>query len=295
MEVFCPLCQKESQLYLRTMDYNRKISQEQFNYNFCPSCRLIFLSPIPEELGRYYTAEYYPVPRSYEQLEKEAEQDRYKIKIIQQFVSKGRLLEIGPSYGKFALLAKQAGFEVEVLERDKSCCNFLQDVVGIKAINSDNPAESLRNAKPYDVIVLWHVLEHLPNPWKTLETLAGKLLPGSILVIATPNPDAIQFKTLGRFWTHIDAPRHLSLVPLSLLREKAQFLSLKIILSTTSDDGGLLLNAVGWKDSFANMGSRGFIRKRLRSVGRLISVVASPIERINGLGSAYTAVFQKER
>ncbi len=295
MEIFCPLCQNKSQIYLRTMDYNRKISQEVFSYNFCPSCKLIFLSPIPKELGRYYTAEYYPVPRSYEQLEKEAQQDRYKITIIRQFVSKGRLLEIGPSYGKFALLAKQAGFEVEALERDKSCCNFLQDIIGIKAIHSDNPEESLRNAKPYDVIVLWHVLEHLPNPWRTLEILAEKLRPGSFLIIATPNPDAIQFKTLGRFWTHIDAPRHLSLVPLSLLQERARLLGLKAVFSTTSDDGGLLLNAVGWKDSFANMGSRGFFRKRLRSVGRLMSVVAAPIERINGLGAAYTTVFQKEK
>lgn len=295
MTIFCPQCTKESNLFFSAIDYNRRISLEIFDYNKCPSCNLIFLTPIPNDLSKYYPATYYSVPLSYEQLEKIAQQDKYKIKIVQQFFTTGRLLEIGPAHGKFSLLAKQAGFEVEALERDSDCCNFLHDVVGIKVINSNNPSEGLRNTKKYNVIALWHVLEHLPNPWETLETLAEKLLPGGVLVIAAPNPEAFQFKVLGRFWTHLDAPRHLSLIPLSLLQKRAQVLGLKTVWSSTADDGSLKLNVIGWQDSFANFASRGFFRKRLRALGKFISMFTSPIERINGLGSAYTAVFQRKR
>lgn len=295
MAIFCPLCKQESPLFFHALDCNRRISNELFDYYRCPSCNLFFLSPIPDELGQYYTAEYYSVPKSLEQLDKAAQQDRYKINIVQQFHSKGRLLEIGPAHGKFSLLAKQAGFEVEALERDGSCCNFLQDVVGIKAINSDNPSEGLRNAERYDVIVLWHVMEHLPNPWATLKTLVEKLLPGGIIVIAAPNPSAVQFRVLGRFWTHLDAPRHLSLIPLLLLQRQTQLLGLKTVWSTTADDGALKLNIIGWQDSFANFASRGFFKKRMRALGRFVSIFTAPIERVNGLGSAYTAVFLKEK
>lgn len=295
MAIICPLCKNESPLFFHAKDYNRRISEELFDYNRCQSCHLIFLTKTPDDLGKYYTAAYYSVPTSYEQLEKAAQQDRYKIEIVQQFLTSGRLLEIGPAHGKFSLLAKQAGFEVEVLERDSSCCIFLQDVIGIKAINSDDPSEGLRNAESYNAIVLWHVLEHLPNPWTTLETFVEKLLPGGILVIASPNPDAVQFKVLGRFWTHLDAPRHLSLIPLALLQKHTQSLGLKTVWSTTADDGALKLNVIGWQDSFANLVSRGFFKKRMRAMGKLISIFTSPIERINGLGSAYTAVFQKEK
>jgi len=294
MQVLCPLCKQESSLYFRSKDYNRKITLEPFDYYRCPSCNLIFLSPIPDDLGKYYPNTYYSVPFSFEQLEKAAQQERYKINIVQQFITKGRLLEIGPAYGGFTFLAKQAGFEVEALEMDINCCKFLQDVVRIKAINSDDPSEGLRNAKKYNVIALWHVIEHLPDPWKTLKTIAEKLLPNGILVIAAPNPDAFQFHLLGRFWPHVDAPRHLSLIPLSLLQKETGLIGLKTIWSSTSDKGTLGWNVFGWEYFFVNIAHRGFFKKRFRTIGWAISKIVSPVERINGLGSTYTAVFKKE-
>ncbi len=295
MKIFCPLCKKPSSLFFRTKDYNRKITRETFYYYSCPLCKLIFLSPIPVDMGKYYPDTYYAVPSSYEQLEKASQGERYKINIVQQFVNKGRLLEIGPAYGGFTFLAKQAGFEVEALEMDRNCCKFLQDVVGIKTINSNDPAEDLRNSEKYNVIALWHVIEHLPAPWKTLKAISGKLLPGGILVIAAPNPDAFQFHILGRFWPHVDAPRHLSLIPLSLLQHEIGLFGLKTIWSTTSDKGTLGWNIFGWEVFFSNLASRGFFRKNFRRIGWAISKLVAPIERINGLGSAYTAVFMKER
>jgi 2-polyprenyl-3-methyl-5-hydroxy-6-metoxy-1,4-benzoquinol methylase len=295
MRIFCPLCKKESPRLFGTQDYNRRVSRETFYYYRCQSCKLIFLWPIPENLDDYYTKQYYSIPVSLEQLEARSEGERYKIKIVQSFVSSGRLLEIGPAYGSFTLLAKQAGFEVEAIEMDATCCKFLEEVVGVKAINSNDPSEALKTLEKYDVITLWHVIEHLPDPWRVVKMIAEKLLPGGTLVIAAPNPDAFQFHVLGRFWPHVDAPRHLELIPLSLLGEQMQSLGLSSLWTTTADQGTLGWNTFGWEVFFANISNLRFINRRLRKIGRAIGKVMRPVERMCGRGSAYTAVFRKEK
>jgi hypothetical protein len=86
----------------------------------------------------------------------------------------------------------------------------------------------------------------------------------------------------------------LSLIPLSLLQKEALSLGLKNIWSTTSDKGTLGWNTFGWEVFFASFASRGFFRKNFQRIGWVISRLLTPIERMNGLGSAYTAVFKKE-
>lgn len=294
MNSSCPWCKEPSGLSFRSKDYNRRITDEIFDFYCCPSCKLIFLSPIPSELSKYYPNTYHSFPNSYEQLAATAQRERYKIDIVKKFSSKGRLLEIGPSYGGFAFLAKQAGFEVEVLEMDSICCKYIEDIVGIKAINSSNPSEVLRGAGQYDVVVLWHVLEHLIDPMMTLRTIAELLLPRGILIVATPNPDSLQFRILGHFWPHIDAPRHLTLIPLSLLQKETGTLGLTPIWATTTDKGTLDNNTFGWEVFFSNFVRRGFFRKNFQRIGWVVSMLMAPAERISGLGSAYTAVFRKE-
>jgi hypothetical protein len=85
---------------------------------------------------------------------------------IVKYVKYGRLLEIGPWRGAFCCNATDAGFNVTAIEMDQSCVNFLQKVLGIKAIRSDKPDEALDAiSEKFDVIGLWHSLEHLPKPW----------------------------------------------------------------------------------------------------------------------------------
>jgi hypothetical protein len=80
----CPQCKHDTRLYFRTKDFNRKITQDIFQYYRCPSCSLIFLSPIPDNLGKYYPNNYYSVPSSINELAKAAEFERYKIDIVNQ-------------------------------------------------------------------------------------------------------------------------------------------------------------------------------------------------------------------
>jgi len=291
----CPLCNNKSKLFFRTKDLNRKISRDIFHYYRCPSCKLIFLSPIPSDLGKYYPNNYYLIPSLVSELAKTAEAERYKIDIVKQFASSGRLLEIGPAYGSFIYMAKESGFDAEAIEMDSNCCNFISETIGARAICSNDPYEALQKVDNYEVIALWHVIEHLPDPWKILEAIAKKLLPGGILVIAAPNPEAFQFRVLGRFWPHVDAPRHLNLIPLSLLDEQMQSYGLKTVWSTTTDKGTLGWNLFGWMHFFAHMTELRYIKTALVTVSKIVSIILGPIERMKGLGSAYTVVFQKEK
>ncbi len=295
MTATCPLCKQDSRFHFRTSDLNRKITREIFHYFRCSSCGLIFLSPIPNELGKYYPNDYYSIPSSISEIAKAAEFERYKIDIVKQFASGGRLLEIGPAYGTFIYLAKEAGFDAEAIEMDSNCCRFLQGVIGVKAICSNDPIEALKKLDDYNVIALWHVIEHLPDPWKTLEAISKKLQPGGILAIAAPNPESFQFRVLGRFWPHVDAPRHLQLIPLSLLTKQMLSLGLKPVWSTTKDTGTLGWNTFGWIYFFTNFTNLRYIRTGLAIIGRITSIILGPIERMKGLGSAYTVVYQKER
>jgi SAM-dependent methyltransferase len=278
-----------------TKDFNRGLSDEQFTYYRCPNCHLTFLSPVPNDLGRYYPPEYYPMPASLAELARAAEAERYKIDLVRRLATAGHLLEIGPATGTFAYLAKQAGFEVDTIEMDAACCAFLERVVGVRAVRSADAAGALATLDTYDVIVLWHVIEHLADPWETLEAAQRHLGPGGVLVIATPNPASFQFRIFGRYWAHLDAPRHLELIPVERLTSWAEGVGLSVVLKTTTDAGGLGWNLFGWIESLANLAARVTGRRRVPTLlGRISSRLMRPIERGPGFHAAtYTVALQR--
>ena len=256
MDALCPFCNARSYFRFRAKDLNNRVTEDTFDYYVCSSCGLVYLSRIPTDLTKYYHNSYisYAIPSSPPQLEAVAEKVRFRIDMVQKYAPKtGRLLEIGPAYGGFAFLAKKAGFSVDVVEMDSECCRFLKDVVGVNAICTDNVCKTLADLDQYDVIALWHVLEHLDEPWKVLDALAKHLAPRGIMVISTPNPDSFQFKLFGRFWLHLDAPRHLTLIPVKWLLHFLEERGNHKVMLTTTDPDGQIMNKSGWMRSCLNL------------------------------------------
>jgi hypothetical protein len=278
---------------LRTRDYNRRISDDVFDYYRCEFCDLLFLAPLPGDLGRFYPDDYYAIPRSIRRLDQIAARQRYQIELVQEFVAGGRLLEIGPGFGIFAHLARKSGFAVETIEMDERCCHFLREVVGVGAIESDDPAEVLCHVEPQRVIALWHVIEHLPDPWLCLRRAAERLEPGGILVIAAPNPDAWQFRIFGARWPHLDAPRHVQLIPSELLARELSDAGLEPVMLTSNDPGGRGWNAFGWQRGLMNLTTKRPLRLAAWGIGWLVSRVTNVVESRGARGSTYTAVFRK--
>lgn len=292
-EIKCPQCPHAGRKLFAVGDLNRKVSEEQFDYYCCRSCGLTFLSPVPLDLGAYYPPAYHEIPRSTEDLRLNSGHEVFKLDTIKAHAKGKHLLEIGPSYGRFAYLAKEAGFAVDAFEMDRNCCAFLNETVGINAMHTADLFNSVKQADSYDVIAMWHSVEHLPDPWPLIDLLGNKLNPGGILVFASPNPNSLQFRVFGKYWVHLDAPRHVELIPPGLLTDRLIRAGLKRVHFTTSDQGAKDCNGLGWHVSPRHM----FRDRPLSSIGQFIELqlirIGRRVQKIPGLGAAYTVVFCK--
>ena len=276
----------------KTHDRNRRISDEPFNYRRCELCSAIFLADPPADMSRYYPDEYYVLPTD-GQLERALRTERYKLDLIKPYAEDGRLVEIGPGAGMFAHAARDAGYDVTGIEMDARACTHLREVIGVEAVESDSPARALADLPPSRVIAMWHVLEHLTDPWVCLEAAASNLEPGGVLALAMPNPGAFQFRLTRGRWPHVDAPRHLFLIPAGLLDERARAAGLELAALTARDRGGIYWNRFGWQYLLMRpRPSRPRIAFAL-AFGFGVSTLMAPIERTDLRGSTYTAVLRK--
>jgi SAM-dependent methyltransferase len=293
-EIFpCPRCGTTAPLFYVATDYNKRISREGFRYYRCPADGYIFLQPIPSDLGKYYPESYYELPHTVEEHAAIAERlQQWKLDtVLEHAAPSGSLLEIGPAYGLFAFLAKHAGFDVTAIEMDPRSCTYLRDSVGINVVETSDTIGALDELPAFDVIAMWQAIEHIPDPWQTLEAVARKLKPGGVLVLDTPNPAAFQFAVLGKRWAHLDAPRHVTLIPAPLL---ASFMAdhgmRQEYLSDTRAAG---FNGFGWGYSFQNMIGNTPAGRFANIAGRALAKLLIPIERTGFRGATYVAVYRK--
>lgn len=291
--VTCGICGAPATAALVATDRNRRLSEDHFTYWRCTVCQTLQLVPVPNDLARYYTAEYYAVPDDRGALVAASGVERYKLELIRPLVQVGRLVEVGPAVGGFAAVMKDAGYETSAIEMDADCCRFLRDVVRIPVQETDDPAGALAAGGPYDVIAMWHVIEHLPNPREVLTAAAAALAPGGVIALAAPNPEAFQFRLFGRRWTHLDAPRHLFLVPLDGYVRVGAALGLEVALATTRDEGTLHWNAFGWRETFAGFGRGRYARGGLRVIGSAVTRAVAPIERRGRQGATFTLILRR--
>lgn len=291
--IHTPGCAAEEAPFVAAPDRNRRVSQQVFAYVKCRRCGLIRLAETLTDLTPYYPAEYYELP-SRLRLHRLAAADPFKIELVHQFAKGGRLLEIGPAHGVFAYQAQQAGFDVDVIEMNARACDHLRDTVGVNAWCTDAPHEVLQRAIPYDVIALWHVIEHVPDPWTLLRHIAMALAPGGIAVIAAPNPDAWQFRVMGSRWPHLDAPRHLYLLPSAVITAFLSGFGTDLVHATTTDSDARRWNRFGWQRLLMNEVRGKWPGRAAYVVGTVLSAVTSPFESRDPEGSAYTLVLRRQ-
>ena len=292
----CRSCGGASRWFLSSPDINRKVSTTDYNLYRCGNCGLLFVSNPPDDLSHYYPPAYHPAMHAVGQLVDPHGLHQYRLDIVRKYKPGGTLLEIGPSAGIFCNLAKNSGFDVSAIEMDFDCVQFLTKQIGVRATHSSNPAKVIADeARQYDVICLWHSIEHIFEPWTLLDQCARHLAPNGILVVATPNPDAWQARVMGRFWPHYDLPRHLVLLPISWIRTFANRHALSVDLLTTRDKTSVYLSIGSWRDYFARPPVRSLADRLLRYLGLAVGLLLAPWEARQGHGAAYTAIFRRPR
>jgi 2-polyprenyl-3-methyl-5-hydroxy-6-metoxy-1,4-benzoquinol methylase len=290
--VDCPLCGGGGDPAFAVGDRNRELSDAIFRYRRCRRCETLFVENVPGDLGRYYPDEYYALP-SLAELDRAARAEAPKLELLRPHAPGGRLVDVGAAFGLFARAAKVAGYDVTALEMDERCCDYLRTTVGVEAIQTSEPEAALAGLGAVDVVVLWHVLEHLPRPADLLAAAGEILGSGGVLAIAMPNPESLQFRLLGARWAHVDAPRHLALIPLAALRDRAAGEGFELAGWTASDAAGRYWNMFGWEYALRWHPARHGSTPATRHLAGALSRALSPIERRGLNGTAYTAVFTR--
>ncbi|MDW5593650.1 class I SAM-dependent methyltransferase [Conexibacter stalactiti] len=287
----CRLCGGPTAPAFSARDRNHRISPESFRYVSCAACGTLTLADVPADLGRYYPASYYGVPDSADAAVARDENAAHRLELLRGLVPQGRLVEIGPSYGGFLELARRAGYDVSAIELDAGCCRFISEQLRLPVTQSDDPAAALTG--PYDAIVMWHVLEHLADPAALIASAAAALAPGGMLIAIAPNPESLQLKLLGGRWAHVDAPRHLALIPLAALAGEGAKHGLEVAWSTTADEDALRSNNFGWSGSLAASTQNETVARGLRLGGELVRIAVAPVERRGQRGASYTIALRK--
>jgi 2-polyprenyl-3-methyl-5-hydroxy-6-metoxy-1,4-benzoquinol methylase len=290
--VACRVCTADTEFELTATDRNRAVDGCSFSYRRCPDCATIQLAAVPADLERYYPGDYHGVPTS-GQLRERVGLELHKIELLRRHVEVGRLVEIGPSYGAFACAAREAGFDVTGVEMDGACCAYLEQTIGVRAIRSAAPEEVLASLPPSRVIVMWHVLEHLAYPLRVLEAASANLEPGGLLAIGVPNPASLGFRLMGRRWAHLDAPRHLTLVPLATLAERAAALGLEPVATVFDDPFAQNCNRFAWEYAMRRRPSTGPSSMPIVRASQVIEKLMAPIERTGMRSAAYTLLLRQ--
>ncbi len=121
----------------------------------------------------------------------------------------GRLLDVGCGTGEFLVAMKRAGWQVEGLERDASASAWARRTWGIP-IHTGDVRDLPASSGPYDIITLWHVLEHLYDPTHVIGLLRSRLTSQGLLLIATPNVAGFDSRVYKENWIALDVPRHVN-------------------------------------------------------------------------------------
>ncbi len=131
-----------------------------------------------------------------------------KVKLINSFsLDDKKLLDIGCGTGDFLQVAKQNNWSVFGIEPDINARTIANKKTKNSVFNNDELTKF--RAGSFDVITLWHVLEHIPNLEDYIRLLKKLLKPNGVLIIAVPNYKSYDAKHYKSFWAAYDVPRHL--------------------------------------------------------------------------------------
>jgi len=210
----CPVCNKSNfSKHLESKDFS--VSKESFVVVSCDTCDFHFTNPRPsdENLGKYYISDHYIshnntrrtlFEKIYQLVRRIAINGKFRL--ISTFFRSGRILDVGCGTGDFLNKCKSKNWETKGVEPSEIARN--------QAINNHklDVEESTNLSKlegEFDIITMWHVLEHVPSLNETLVQFNQLLSKKGKIIIAVPNLESYDAKYYKEYWAAYDLPIHL--------------------------------------------------------------------------------------
>ncbi len=206
-ESFCRVCGTSVGIERRI-----QAQPEGWSYAQCGNCGTWSLNPMPdvEALDSYYNQTYTVAPEAYARRVAEHAPPILR-ELGARFPGRGKLLEVGCSYGFFLDAAQQEGWAATGIELDDRAVNYGREKLGLKILAGTLESEMGRLEPPYDAIVTFHVIEHLRDPVEFLRRCRKLLREGGVLILKTPNVASWIAKRTGAYWEWLCPPAHIHL------------------------------------------------------------------------------------
>lgn len=201
---------KDLKPFLKCKDFT--VSQEDYQLMRLEKYDLLLTTPVPEDLEPYYESDAYISHTDskksffefiYQAVKKRALQK--KVSLINSFKTDEKtILDIGAGTGDFLSVCQNNNWKIFGTEPNQKARNLAREKKITLAENL-----SYYKDKKFDVITLWHVLEHVKELSDYLQELQHLLKENGRLVIAVPNYKSYDAKYYKEFWAAFDVPRHL--------------------------------------------------------------------------------------
>jgi 2-polyprenyl-3-methyl-5-hydroxy-6-metoxy-1,4-benzoquinol methylase len=245
--VTCPLC--------GSTRYQPFQAWENFRVLSCIDCGFHF-TDLTTWSYPYTTADYYD-DQTLAMVDAAQPHIQRRVREIQRFVRCGRSLDIGCGIGESALAMSAAGFEAEAIDESRRAIDQARALGPKVKWHCGTVLEYADRLGTFDVVTLYHVLEHIPFPLAALEKIQRFVAPGGLLVLEVPNVEGLHARLKGRNWQYFEQ-HHVNYFSRRHLRILAEHLGFKVL----SLSGFYHLSHpqnVWWKDTLkAALGTLGF-------------------------------------
>jgi len=197
----CALCS--------STDLSRFLARDGYAVYACGACGLRFLHPQPtsddlvELYGERYFAHTTPGQPGYDRYLDELENIRRtfddRLRYLPGNRPGARLVDVGAAVGTFVERARRIGWYAEGLEPSTWAAQYAREMLG-QPVRTVTVEDAGIAPESVDVVTLWEVIEHLPDPASTLRAIHRILKPGGLLVLSTPDAASLVARLLARRW-----------------------------------------------------------------------------------------------
>ena len=287
-KINCLLCDNDQSEFLYQVQDRLLGIEGEFTLVRCPECGLLYLNPQPtrEEIALFYPAEYDPyIDATTDRASRLNRASvnygmRKRCRAVTQHKSGGRLLEIGCATGTFLAAMRALGtWNVFGVDTSEYAVQKARDQLGLDVFHGQIEEARFLDSF-FDVVVLWDVLEHLPDPKSTLLEIRRVLTNNGLLIFRVPSMDSLDSKLFGPYWAGLDAPRHFSVfsrATLGRLLETTGFY-LERITCFSGTYPAFVLSVRFWARDHLPPRTQAWVRKALESLA--VRILVTPLFKV---------------